>query len=413
MAHVDVDATFSRRQLDVAIVHLRLAQSNDESNALYRITLAEALLASRLNQEALDLLCAAPSPLTGNRAIWMQALAAHRLGQTTVAADLLSTLDGEEELGFTRFHELWGRIHFEQGNYLESVNAFARARMLHPGSRHLCFLNARSLVTYAENCTENISNLYRRALMLLDQSPPETNRSDEWHFYQGRCQLALGYPGEALKHFERCRTPDDHQKSVLTGLAYLLVGHQDMALGFLQHGAKGEHRALLAGYLAEIAAAPPEDIRAMRSAPAPTQDLTLDRHFLADVFGAKAQEVEDIIAASTRWRDDPLNRTQLESTVSTGKGRLLAIDEDNASTRGHEKGLEIGTDTIPSLVLERETETVRVKSAEDSTTIWYPQTILNLNEDDVDNDSSHTQETEAYPATGDAADPSDDWDIES
>lgn len=409
MAHVDVDATFSRPHLDAATEHLRVALESDPANPIFRLTLAEALLAARQNQEALELLRDAPAPLNGNRATWMQALAAHRLGETELASDLLSTLDDEEELGFTRFHELWGRIHFDREEYSDSVNAFARARMLHPESKHLCFLNARSLVSYAETCTQDISSLYRRALTLLDHSSPESSRADEWHFYQGRCQLALGYPGEALKHFERSRTPDDHQKSVLTGLAYLLVGHRDMALGFLQHGARGEHRALLAGYLAEIVAAPRDDLNAMRGDDAPTADLTLDRHYLAEIFGGAVPEVEDIIAASTRWREDPLNRTQLESTVSTAKGRLLAIEATGDD--GDSEDQELGAETLRSIVIESETETSQVRSAEDSTAVWNPQTILDTGIDALD--SSQTRETESFPATGDNGESNDEWDLDT
>lgn len=392
MGNVDVDATFSRPLLEDAIRHIEQALDGDPLNTVYRLTLAEAQLAARQNTEALDTLRGAREPMDGNRAIWMESLAAFRLGDSDLAAELLSRLDDERELGFTRYHSLWGSIHYDQGEYDESVNSFARARLLHPEPNRLSFLMARSLVAFAETQSTDTNSLYRRALSLLGSLSPEPSQADEWHFLEGRSHLALGYPAEALRHFERSRTPDDHHKSVLAGLAYLLMGHRDLALGFLQHGARGEHRKLLAGYLAEIAAASRDDLRAMRSGDRADSEVTLDRYFLATIFGDTAQEVEDIITASTRWRENPMDRTQLEESLSFARGRLLALDDAPLPIHGADP---IGPETLRS-----------VSSEDETTAHWKPQTLL-----DTGAAIDDTKETEVFPSPGNPD--NDDWDIDS
>ncbi len=404
MLTVNVEAEFDTDRLRRAIAHLESAVRADAGNLRYRKVLAEAYLAARRFDAALDQLRAVWKNRPDPRVAYLLAYTCYRLGELQEAETLLDRIGHDESVGFSRLHELAGRIRHDRGQYAEAVNEFSQALILSPDSPGPKWHMARSLVAHAATQGEDRLGLFRRALGLLKSLRPGPSLQDEWHETLGRVYLALHQPVEALRHLERSVRSAGAEKSLLLGLAWLLRGEDDKGRPYLREAARNaEIRPRCASYLAEIATTPRHllermGVRAGRAG----IPLFLDEDFLGSVFGAGAPEVLEVINSGLRPRADRMSRTQAEADPDSAGpgGRLFAPPEresGSSETRAPAKDKENQT---PDDVETRLVET----SPRSEGDRLFPKTMLEIPGPEEGEDADDLD-------TGDGDIDEEDWDI--
>ena len=368
MLTVNVESEFDPALLRRAIAQLETAVRADAKNTRYRKVLSEAYLAARKFDAAYQQLeivwLENPEP----RAAYLLAYTAYRLERYAEAEQRLSDIGEQaESFGFSRMHELRGRIFYGRGDFAEAVNEFSRALIINPDSRGPRWYLARSLVAYAQYRVNDTRALYLRALQILKDLGPKLNWEDEWHELLGRTYLALHHPIEALQHFERSRQPANDEKSMLVGFTYLLHGENDRAQELLHAAVQNaDIRPRCSLYLQELASYPRHLMQGLGVATGPNNiPLFLDVNFLSAVFGDNAEEIGLLIHAGSQPRPELLARTRAEVNPDSSQyGHLLVPPElgeqgstpkpkvEEATTNAEDAAPPHGDRLFPKTILE-------------------------------------------------------------
>ncbi|MCB9830917.1 MAG: tetratricopeptide repeat protein [Planctomycetes bacterium] len=379
MLTVNVEAEFDSARLMRAIAHLESAVRADPKNLRYRKVLAEAYLAAHRFDAALDQLRAIRPRRSDPRVEYLLAYTCYRLGELDEASALLNQIDDDDQVGFSRLHQLAGRIRHDRGQFAEAVNEFAQALILSPDSPAPKWHMARSLVAHAATQGEDRLGLFRRALGLLKSIKPDPNHEDEWHETLGRIYLALHQPIEALRHLERSVRSNGAEKSLLLGLAWLLRGEDDKGRPYLREAVRNAAlRPRCAAYLAEIATTPRHLLERMglRTGRAGIP-LFLDETYLGTIFGNGAPEVLQIINAGLRPRADLMGRTQAEADPDRRVDHLFAPAPRANEAEAADAGSTAGT-THPDAVATRLVES----SPRSQGDRLFPRTMIELPQSD-------------------------------
>ncbi|MCA9321705.1 MAG: tetratricopeptide repeat protein [Planctomycetes bacterium] len=335
---VNVEGHFDPEGLRLAIRHLEKAVALASNKARYRRLLAEAYLAARQNEAALEQLREVIGKRQEPRLQFLMALALYRLGRNDRAEIELGRINDSGVLGFSRLHILRGRILYDRHRFAEAVNEFGRALEVSQDAEAPRWHMGRALVAHAQSALSDPTNLYRRALKLLTTYTPDREELDEWHRLLGRIHLALHQPIEALEHLElsqRHSTTDE--KTMLLGFALLLHGDRERSQSLLASAAKNPSlRVHVTEYLREVVSTPRELLVGMgKDAVRGDASRIVSEDFLIAVFGPRSAEAQRVIEAATRHPSQFTIRTQVELTTTplTG-GRLFAtsvIDEGTST----------------------------------------------------------------------------------
>lgn len=321
---VNVESDFDKVRLGRSLQSLEKALELDAENVRYRKTYAEALLAARRFNDAVDHLLVVYKSRSEPRIAYLIAYAYYRLHHLPSAERYLDEATAESGLGFSRLHVLRGRILYEKRQFAEAVNEFSRALLMNPDSALPKWHMGRALVAHAAQKTEDSANLFRRALKLVTETKPVEEDLDEWHRTLGRIHLALHHPLEALRHLEEVKHVPGNDKTLLLGLAHLLSGSVEQSIAPLTEAAGDpETRSRCVDYLTEIATTAP----AVLSASAGSTNLdpaVIDQAFLERIFGAGSSEVHAILYAREAPRDEEFARTRVELCSPLVAGRLFA-----------------------------------------------------------------------------------------
>lgn len=395
---VNVEADFDQERLGRAISSLEHALELDAENVRYRKVYAEALLAARRFNDAVDHLLLVYRSRSEPRVAYLIAYAYYRLNHLPSAERYLDEVVSDTNVGFSRLHVLRGRILYEKRLYAEAVNEFSRALIINPDSPLPKWHMGRALVAHAAQLAEDTANLYRRALKLVTEYSPIQEELDEWHRTLGRIHIALHHPLEALRHLEEVKNVPGNDKTLLLGLALLLSGSLDPAASALAEAAADpETRPRCAEYLLEIVTTPAANLAA--SAGSTNLDPgRVDKVYLERIFGEGAAEVHSIMYAAESPRRHEAARTRVELCSPLVSGRLFA---------GEGLGKPGTGEAPPAADSEQTTEDVSVESIDDT---LKPQTMLDVTSE-LPDDGDDTEETAVADGGRDTAFSDEDWDI--
>ena len=364
---INVESDFDKVRLGRSLESLEKALELDAENVRYRKTYAEALLAARRFNDAVDHLLVVYKTRKEPRIAYLIAYAYYRLHHLPSAERYLDEATTESGLGFSRLHVLRGRILYEKRQFADAVNEFSRALLMNPDSPLPKWHMGRALVAHAAQKSEDSANLFRRALKLVTETTPGEEDLAEWHRTLGRIHLALHHPLEALRHLEEVKHVPGNDKTLLLGLAHLLSGAVDQAIAPLAEAAGDpETRSRCVDYLMEIATTPP----AALTASAGSTDLdpsVIDEAFLEKIFGAGSPEIHSIIYARKSPREEEFARTRVELCSPLVSGRLFA--GEGLGTPSTSKAESGGSEsTTADLTVKRVDDTLK------------PQTLLDVSE---------------------------------
>ena len=408
MFTVNIEAKFDREMLARALSHLEQSVDGNPGNVRYRKTLAEALLAARQFETALDHLLAVSRNSPGPRINYLIAYAYFRTNDNKRALEYLDKASaGEDEgLGFSRLHILRGRILLESSQAAEAVNEFSRALLLNPEAPQALWHHARAMVVHAATMSGDPQNIYRRSLgTLVNLSPTEDDES-EWHRIIGRAYIALNQPLEALRHLEKVKNKPSSETALLLGLSYLLKGSEELAATYLKTAiSNAETRRKCAEYLQEIAMSPREVLFQM-GLPLVEAGFPafLNDEFLFEVFGTRGQEVSEIMKAASPDARKAMAATRAENVLDFShpliRGRLFAVNAP-----GHIEGSDATTRRSDS-----EPATTRVGSEN-----LFPHTLVDV--PDADAQTAQSPQTDPNlshesDSTTEKLAPAESWDSE-
>jgi tetratricopeptide (TPR) repeat protein len=334
MLTVNVEAEFDLPLVGEAVELLSRAVTMSPDKLRYRHAYAEALLAARRNDEAEEQLRFLNEREPRARTSYLLAVVLRRLGRIDEAHSALDAAAEEGSVGFAKLHILRGRLYESEDRMAEAANEYGEAMILNPNSREARWQRARALVHLAQTRTD-AAGLYRRAFQLLREHQPGALDEDEYHYLLGRIHLAMLHPVEALKHLERSRHPSESEKQLLVGLAFLLGGDAAGARPNLAQAAKDpDVRPSIEQFLTEISTTPLEAMANLsgHSGGLVTPNLASDIDVLTAVFGPRAPEIDRIREAARQGRRPEAIRTNVEGTDLLVGGRLLAGEDESAST---------------------------------------------------------------------------------